>query len=121
MYLSLQLKHNPFSRLFYISSNEIFFTAGCAEILELELTVDVVLLPHDVFGLYFDVSAYGLLFEWANSSSLIRANSMVSRSVHSLNFWTLAEMSAFNPPKKVPINAFCGQPTTRLANFSNSF
>jgi len=121
MYLSLQLKHKPFPLLFCISSHEILFTAGYAEVLELELTVDVVLLPHDVFGLYFDVSAYGLLFEWASSSSRIRTNSMVSRSVRGLNFRTSVEMSAFNPPKKVLINAFCGHPTTRLANFSNSF
>jgi hypothetical protein len=106
MYLSLQLKHSPFSLRFCISSHEIFLTAGRAEFLELELTVVVVLLPHAGFELYLYVSANGLFFEWASSSSLIRASSMVSRSVRGLNFRTSAEMSAFNPPKKVPINAF---------------
>jgi hypothetical protein len=73
------------------------------------------------WGYIFETSEYIDFFMWFNSSSLILSNSIVARKVCGLNLWMSEEISAFNPHRKVPMSAFCGHPTTRLANFSNSF
>jgi hypothetical protein len=120
-YRSLQLKHSPFSLRCCISSHDSFFTRDLVVFGDGDGGFVVGLLPHGGLGLYFETSEYVDFFIWFSSPSLILAYSMVARKVRGLNLWTSDEISAFNPPRKVLMSAFCGHPTNWLANFSNSF
>ena len=107
--LSLQLKHSPCARRRCISSHEsrLMGVAG---------------------GVWVMVGYARLLVgDWNNfhcldnCSSFIRARLIASFNVRGLNSRISFEISNFSPPIKVPTNAFCVHPWTRLPNFSNSF
>ena len=126
VYFSFQLKHSPFSLRFCISSQEIFLVPPdpVPSILVGRLA-DPIMLEEMVFctdlvvelvcglpTLFYCRCLFMLL-------SLILANSMASESVFGLNIRIFEAMSSFNPPINAPTNAFCGQPSTRLASLSN--
>ena len=96
--LSLQLKHNPYVRQRCISSQDsrLKGTVGDARL--------------GTGGVWLTIVGQNNLRWRVIWSSFIRARLMASFNVRGLNIRISSAISVFNPPVKVPTNAFCDHP-----------